>query len=207
MNAAVVTPGDARASAAWLLAWLTRMRVGGQLSAFANLVSVEITPVAAISIPITAGEDAQEGIVLGQTLGLKGPELSFFPVPYSAAQTPDAAARGAIAPPPPIHFDGWVAVRRANVVYGCLQVPLQRLSGQRQLVAKTSSCLFEIPQRARALVGYSFQIGIEVFLRLTGQMFERRHKLHLVWTGCLTSMCQPAGQPPDLPYPLTKLFN
>ena len=51
----------------------------GQLSGFAKLVSVEITPFTSVLIPITAGENAQEGIVLGQTLGLTGTELPFFP--------------------------------------------------------------------------------------------------------------------------------
>ena len=207
MNAAIIALGDARASAAWLFAWLTRIRVKGQLSGFAKLVSVEITPFTSVLIPITAGEDAQEGIVLGQTLGLTGTEFPFFPFPYSVAQMPVIIAQGAKATTTPIHFDRWAAARRANIEHGCLQVPLQRLSGQRQLVAEASSCLFEIAQRAHALVGYPFQIAVEVFLRLTGQLFERRQMRHLVWTGCLTSMCQPAGQPPDLPYPLTKLFN
>ena len=207
MNAAIIALGDARASAAWLFAWLTRIRVKSQLSGFAKLVSVEITPFTSVSVPITAGEDAQEGVVLGQTLGLTGTELSFFPLPYSAGQTPVVTARGAKAPPPPLPSNGWATARRATVVHGCWQVPVQRLSGQRQLVAEASSCLFEIAQRARASVGYAFQITVEVFLRLTGQLFERRQKLHLVWTGCLTSMCQPAGQPPDTPHRLTKLFN
>ena len=168
---------------------------------------MEITPFATVSIPSTAGETAQEGIVLGQTLGLMGTELSSFPFFYSVAQTPVGITRKAKAMPTPIHFDGEVAARRANVVHGCWQVPLQRLSGQRPLVAEASSYLFEIAQRAYALVGYSFQIAFEVFLRLTSQLFERRQKRHLVWLGCLTSMCQPAGQPLDLPYRLTKLFN
>ena len=209
VNAAVISSGSTRASAAGLFACLTRLRVGGQLSGFANLVSVEITPFAAVSIPITAAEEAQDGSVLGQIPGLIGTELSSFPFRYSAGQTPVASARDAKAIPTPPHFDSLVAARKAEVVYGCLQVPLQRHSGQRLLVAKTSSCLllFAHAKRAHTVEGYSFQIGVEVFLHLTGQLFERRQMLHLVWTGCLTSMCQPLGQPLDAPYPLTKFFN
>ena len=75
VNAAVIPSGSARASAVWLFACLARLRVGGQLSDFANLVSVEITPFTLVSIPITAGEAAQEESVLEQTLGFTGTEL------------------------------------------------------------------------------------------------------------------------------------
>lgn len=53
---------------------------------------------------------------------------------YSTGQTPRVTARGAKATPTPLHFDGWAGARRADIVQGCLQVPLQRLSRQRLLV-------------------------------------------------------------------------